>query len=154
MACTFRSRRVTGLCTSDVVYQAAGNVHHLYMPSNKSRKSKGKSPPRITWRLTNIRLHRESAIPKVTQQMVADFLAEKGITYDRVSIARVEKGLQRPPDAVLDAMAEMFGVDVPTLLDGRPGEGADILAFKSLPPEERARIMNMYRIMKGETDGA
>lgn len=93
--------------------------------------------------MTRISQWRESQ--GLTQQQVADYLTERGMPLDRVSVGRIESGDQMPSAEVLEAMAELYNTDVDSMLNMTPEEAADVMAFKALKPNERRRALRTYK---------
>jgi transcriptional regulator with XRE-family HTH domain len=96
-------------------------------------------PKKLFWRRTRIREWREAA--HLTQQNVADALAERGVDLSRESIQRIEAGTQRPLITAIEAMAGLFKTDVHSLLNRSPGDAADLAAFERLDARTRRILL-------------
>lgn len=98
------------------------------------------SPPKkLFWRKTRIRDWRKAA--DMTQQNVADALAERSVELSRESIQRIEAGTQRPLITAIEAMAALFKTDVHSLLNRSPHEADDLAAFGRLDPRTRRILL-------------
>lgn len=147
MACTFSQARMTALCTSGVVYAPKGHVHHVYMVKDTTKKPKKAKPfgeEPLAWKKNHIAEHREAA--DMTQQDMADALAERGIKLGRNSVGRVEQGKQRPPYATLEAMAGILGLDVDSMVNLTPQEAEPMKRFWSLSDAQRRRALRHLEI--------
>jgi hypothetical protein len=137
------------MCTSSVVYAQNTDVHHVYM-GKKSLPRAGlgsKAPPQKRWRENRISEWRRHYDPDFTQQDVADYLAglTPPIRLDRVSVGRIETGMQMPAIEVIEAMARLYGTDIDSMVNLSPQEAEDVQAFKGLSASERKRALRVYR---------
>jgi len=96
-------------------------------------------PPPLVWRRTRIRDWRKKR--DLTQQEVADRLTARGIELTRESVQRIETGNQRPLITALEAMAEILGTDVTSMLNCDPDAANDIAAFSRLDPQTRRLLL-------------
>lgn len=142
---------MNALCTSGVVYPAGKGAHHVPMvrkiPKNVvGGASRGAKP--LRWRKTQIRAWREEA--GKTQQEVADALTTRGLELDRVSIGRIEAGDQMPSIEVIEAMADIFGIDVDTMLNVAPAEAEPLRYLRRLSPTEQKRAVRAHKAIINE----
>lgn len=112
-----------------------------------------KLPPedKLPWRITCIKLWREQA--DMTQQEVADRLLQMdpSLGRDRVSVGRIEAGLQRPPVVILEAMVVMFHApNLSAMLDQTPEEAERRRKIDKIDPKEVERILRVIEAAKDE----
>ncbi len=120
----------------------------MYMARTGGSRTRSRGVSGLPWRITKIRVWRERA--GLTQQEVADHLAEMGagLNRDRVSIARIETGKQRPAVNVLEAMVAILGApNLTAMLDRTPEEIGRIV---SLSPKERRRFLRLLEADREE----
>jgi len=154
MECTFCQRSNLMLRTPGVIYGAKGCVHPVYMAKKpnsqarlKSQKMRPRRPDGLRWRRTQIGLHRESK--QITQQQMADRLAERGIELDRVSVSRIEAGKQMPTAETLEAMALILRTDLDSMLNLTPQEAEELARLRAMEPRERDRMLRAVRAAIG-----
>lgn len=110
-----------------------------------ARMSRRTAPP-LRWRRTRIKDWRESVRPKMTQQAMADALAEEGIELDRVSVLRIEAGTQMPSIETVEAMARILKTDVDSMLNRTPDEAKAVADFRSLDPKAQRRALRFLEV--------
>lgn len=111
-------------------------------PRKPSAVSKALATTTSVWRKTRIKEWRKRA--GLSQQEVADKLAERGVELTRESVQRIENGTQRPLITAIEAMAAIFDTDVHSMLNTSPDEAADIAAFARLDRVQRRRVLRFF----------
>lgn len=107
-------------------------------------------PPSLRWHKNHIGEWREDA--ELSQQEVADRLADRGVELDRVSIGRIEGGKQVTTIEVLEAMASLFGTDVHSMINLAPSEARELSVFASLDARERRRWLRLMQADRHEEE--
>lgn len=113
----------------------------MYMPAPRRRPQSRQKP--LRWRKTRISDWRDEE--GLTQQQVADRLAERGFDLDRVSVGRIEGGKQMPRVEVLEALAEILKTDINSLLNYTPAQAKTLREFQALDSREQEIILRMSR---------
>lgn len=127
---TERTIGVKANCTPGVLYRDNRLVHDVYMPVKKAKKEKKviSRLKRPSFQPTKIREVRESKQLSQDQlaAMVGEYLAERGLAkgYSYSMIGRLERGLVRYTQPVMEAIADALGCDVPTLIVGPKADKA------------------------------
>lgn len=142
---------MTALCTFGVVYAQKGHVHHVYMAKKTTKKSVRSKPAEdepLAWKPNHIAEHREAA--EMTQQDMADRLRERGIELGRNSVGRIEQGKQRPFHDTLEAMADILGIDVDSMVNLTPEEATIVGRFRNLSPADRRRALRHLDVARDD----
>lgn len=147
MGCTFSQAEMCTKCTSGVVYGQKPGVHPVYMSRKAIPQKKHTMAPPLRWRQNRIKDHRKAA--KLTQQDIADALAERGIELDRVSVGRIEKGEQHTGIEVIEAIADILNIDVHSMLNLSPEQAQLFREFSRLDMREQRRVI---RIIEASRD--
>jgi transcriptional regulator with XRE-family HTH domain len=121
---TERTIEVKPICAPGVLYRDNQPVHDVYMPVNKYKKEKKviSRLKRPSFQPTKIKECREAK--ELSQEELAakvgEYLAERGLAkgYSYATIGRLERGLVRYTQPVMEAIADSLGCDVPTLIVG------------------------------------
>jgi transcriptional regulator with XRE-family HTH domain len=121
---TERTIEVKAFCTPGVLYRDNDDVHDVYMPVKKAKKARKviSRLKRPRFQPTKIKECREAA--DLTQDQLAvkvgEYLAERGLAkgYSYSMIGRLERGIVRYTQPVMEAIADALGCDVPTLIVG------------------------------------
>lgn len=153
MGCTISQAPYPALCTPGVVYDENPNVHHVYMSKKRTsipvlrarRTRKIISQETLRWRETRISEWR-TANNGMTQQQMADALAEEGIDLDRVSVGRIEAGTQMPLVETIEAMARILKTDVDSMLNLSPEDAKAIQQFRKLDPKDQRRALRHLEV--------
>ena len=84
--------------------------------------------------------------------MVGEYLAERGLAkgYSYSMIGRLERGLVRYTQPVMEAIADALGCDVPTLIVGPKAED-DLISSAS--PSDREKILEYARFLSERKTG-
>lgn len=118
------------------------------MPAKKAKKTEKviSRLKRPRFQPTRIKECRETA--KLSQDQLAakvgEYLAERGLAkgYSYSMIGRLERGLVRYTQPVMEAIADALGCDVPTLIVGPKAE--DVPAFWSEASDDDRQKMQEY----------
>jgi transcriptional regulator with XRE-family HTH domain len=157
---TQRTIEVKAICTPGVLYRDNRSVHDVYMPAKKAKKAEKviSRLKRPSFQPTKIKECREHA--KLSQDqlaaMVGEYLAERGLAkgYSYSMIGRLERGLVRYTQPVMEAIADALGCDVPTLIVGpKPVEVPSFWSDASASDREKLAEYAQFLTRKTGTGG-
>lgn len=154
---TQRTIGVKAFCTPGVLYRDNPSVHDVYMPVKKAKKTKKviSRLKRPHFQPTKIKECREAK--KLTQDQLAEkvgeYLSERGLAkgYSYATIGRLERGLVRYTQPVMEAIADALGCDVPTLIVG-PRDAAEAPSFwGSASDDDREKLAEYALFLRRKT---
>lgn len=129
------------------MYGENAHVHDVYM-QRKRKQTKQVAPfGEPHWRVTKMRAWRKYR--KMTQQAVADALArfDPPVETTYVSIGRIERGLQKPDIAMIEAIAKVYRTKVDWMLNRDPKECENLLEVE-IPKEVQPVALQMIGAIK------
>lgn len=155
---TERTIEVKAICTPGVLYRDNPPVHDVYMPVKKAKKAEKviSRLKRPRFQPTKIKECRENA--KLSQDqlaaMVGEYLAERGLAkgYSYSMIGRLERGLVRYTQPVMEAIADALGCDVPTLIVG-PKRDAAPTFWSEASPDDREKLAEYAQFLSRKAAG-
>lgn len=142
---------VNGNCTPGAVYRENANVHLVYM-AGKAPKKVTPRPKRPQYQRTYIKQWRDHR--KLTQEQLAErvsfYLAERGLAkgYTYATIGRLERGLVRYTQPIMEAIADALRTDVASLLMRDPTDPDAIWTlWERAKPAQRAEIAEIAEVV-------
>lgn len=132
-------------------------MHDVYMPVKKAKKAKKviSRLKRPRFQPTKIKECRENK--NLSQEQLAakvgEYLAERGLAkgYSYSMIGRLERGIVRYTQPIMEAIADALGCDVPTLIVG-PRDAAGAPSFwGSLGDGDREKLAEYAQFLTRKT---
>lgn len=156
---TERTIPVKAFCTPGVLYRDNDGVHDVYMPVKKAKKAEKvvSRLKRPKFQPTKIRECREgkSLSQEELAAMVGEYLAERGLAkgYSYSMIGRLERGVVRYTQPVMEAIAFSLGCDVPTLITGPRPQAVAPPFWKEASPDDREKLEEYAQFLSRKAAG-